>query len=878
MKLRVRLVLLVVVFASPMAGRLAHAEDVPGYHRDFTVGLHANLPAFTSGNARQYLAEVTRLVSKVQNHGGCPGDQTVCISLAAGSVGAYGSGTAIKTFANEDSVLAYLNRFPPPNYPEIKVVESITVGGVPYGGLTVGSQFNCIVAVYKGGDLTLPDTWAHEFGHMCSLEHDPAGVCGYNIMRDAASTVYYRDNLVETQIGHIEGALYLFGTPATVPCDPTADAWLGDILAVSAAAGVEISFTTQWESNTESFEVQRFDPTTESVIYSVGTATPGSSGNRRKYSISDPTGQAGFWYRIVEHQTGSLGDLITDPILAGPLPPPGAWASEYDADSLDAVVATYYDETAAPLPPPPLPPMCSGPQPEYLLMCPDSFMTALGSYASLWCNRGVSTAIRPLSVADSCFGGYEAYIDFAARNGSKYFLLVGDANDGVMWDDSTKWVNGWRYPRVPYFDFGSGTLYWLDHIPSQTGNNIIPTFYFPTASPVPPQPALSWTVFTPYYASDLPYSDIDNDSLPDVVVGRLPVSNTDEIRDYTAKLGTWLANVGGDFTRRAALFTQATDQSFLVAWPTAFARDSLRSLMSPALWFLEGTLTPWEPSPPVSSSYLQTLDSNVNAAASGAMDLVVWNINTSDRYTYGRWWRVNQTYPDPPIGSNLRPFVSIALSCGMNNFDETEDWNIGGTGTAGPFTFADPRLPLVERLLLNPGKGAIAQIGPTRGSLGVGNAMFGEELLKRIYEPGNSLGRAFLLAQRAMIQKAPEYRDLFKSYTILGDPRLGASVVTGVESGHIAERVRLLKPRPNPFNPSTVLSFFLEREGRASLVVLDVHGRVVNTLLERWLPRGWHDVEWNGRTSSGTWCASGIYFASLRANGTARIERLVFLK
>lgn len=66
---------------------------------------------------------------------------------------------------------------------------------------------------------------------------------------------------------------------------------------------------------------------------------------------------------------------------------------------------------------------------------------------------------------------------------------------------------------------------------------------------------------------------------------------------------------------------------------------------------------------------------------------------------------------------------------------------------------------------------------------------------------------------------------------------------------------------PNPFNPSTTLTFTTERAGRASVALFDVAGRLVRTLLdERALAPGVHEVRVEGRGDRGERLPSGIYF------------------
>jgi hypothetical protein len=106
------------------------------------------------------------------------------------------------------------------------------------------------------------------------------------------------------------------------------------------------------------------------------------------------------------------------------------------------------------------------------------------------------------------------------------------------------------------------------------------------------------------------------------------------------------------------------------------------------------------------------------------------------------------------------------------------------------------------------------------------------------------------------------------------------SVVTGVEtSAQAAPLATRLAPNvPNPFNPRTTIRFQLEGAGHARLMVFDVSGRYVATLVERNLPAGEHRVDWDGRDHAGRNVASGVYFQRLEAPGFADSRRMVLLK
>lgn len=88
----------------------------------------------------------------------------------------------------------------------------------------------------------------------------------------------------------------------------------------------------------------------------------------------------------------------------------------------------------------------------------------------------------------------------------------------------------------------------------------------------------------------------------------------------------------------------------------------------------------------------------------------------------------------------------------------------------------------------------------------------------------------------------------------------------------------LIEARPNPFNPSTTIRFELAEEGSVDLSVFDVRGRCVDTIVNEVLPRGEHELLWNGRSASGRQLESGVYFVRLAAGGERRIMKLMLLK
>jgi hypothetical protein len=107
----------------------------------------------------------------------------------------------------------------------------------------------------------------------------------------------------------------------------------------------------------------------------------------------------------------------------------------------------------------------------------------------------------------------------------------------------------------------------------------------------------------------------------------------------------------------------------------------------------------------------------------------------------------------------------------------------------------------------------------------------------------------------------------------------------------------LYQNHPNPFNPSTTIAFEIPdgtgttpsnvsgpglsgsggSRRAVSLVVYDIRGRRVRSLIESELRPGKHRVHWDGRNDRGVPVSSGIYLYTLRVKGvtTTRMMKVI---
>jgi hypothetical protein len=83
---------------------------------------------------------------------------------------------------------------------------------------------------------------------------------------------------------------------------------------------------------------------------------------------------------------------------------------------------------------------------------------------------------------------------------------------------------------------------------------------------------------------------------------------------------------------------------------------------------------------------------------------------------------------------------------------------------------------------------------------------------------------------------------------------------------------------PNPFNPSTTITFSLAAPTDARLAVYDASGALVRTLINGNRSGGAQCIEWNGRSDSGTPVASGVYFYRITADNQMSTKKLLLLR
>ena len=104
--------------------------------------------------------------------------------------------------------------------------------------------------------------------------------------------------------------------------------------------------------------------------------------------------------------------------------------------------------------------------------------------------------------------------------------------------------------------------------------------------------------------------------------------------------------------------------------------------------------------------------------------------------------------------------------------------------------------------------------------------------------------------------------------------------LTGVSTTGILvpAKFEVFQNYPNPFNPTTTISYALPNLSPVKVVVYDVLGRAVKTLVDEKQGPGVHNIIWDGLNNSGKQAASGIYFYRVTAGSSVQVKKMLFLK
>jgi hypothetical protein len=272
---------------------------------------------------------------------------------------------------------------------------------------------------------------------------------------------------------------------------------------------------------------------------------------------------------------------------------------------------------------------------------------------------------------------------------------------------------------------GGDTFDYLDHLEIESVS-FIPSIYAATDSYITHAPV------------DPLYGDIDNDSVPDVAVGRFPVRTRSEAEHLVAKTL--------DYERHA-------DQVSAVIAADAYDTAQNLHFSGFAERFAAHLPSKWD----LTRAYVDTFDFD------GARETLIQAINDGSALT-------SYVGHSGPTMWSFDGLLHVDDVAGLTNYDRPTvavQWGCWNT------YFVEPRYESIgTALLLSGGQGAAAVLGSTTLSWVDSSHAFSDLFAPVMVSPGVRLGDAIIEAKRRLARQKPDATDVILGWTLLGDPTL----------------------------------------------------------------------------------------------------------
>ncbi|MGH7455493.1 MAG: FlgD immunoglobulin-like domain containing protein, partial [bacterium] len=94
----------------------------------------------------------------------------------------------------------------------------------------------------------------------------------------------------------------------------------------------------------------------------------------------------------------------------------------------------------------------------------------------------------------------------------------------------------------------------------------------------------------------------------------------------------------------------------------------------------------------------------------------------------------------------------------------------------------------------------------------------------------------------------------------------------------LPQQFTLLANYPNPFNPTTIIRYDLPKNVHVKLVIYDLLGAKIRTLIDADETAGFKHLAWDGIDDSGARVASGVYLYRIEADDFAMTRKLTLMK
>jgi len=109
-----------------------------------------------------------------------------------------------------------------------------------------------------------------------------------------------------------------------------------------------------------------------------------------------------------------------------------------------------------------------------------------------------------------------------------------------------------------------------------------------------------------------------------------------------------------------------------------------------------------------------------------------------------------------------------------------------------------------------------------------------------------------------------------------------ASEIAGVElsvtTEIMPEEFALNQNYPNPFNPSTQIRYALPEDSKVTIIIYNMLGEEVRTLVSDYQTAGYRNVLWNATNDNGSLVSAGMYIYTIQAGKFYQAKKMILLK
>ncbi len=479
-----------------------------------------------------------------------------------------------------------------------------------------------------------------------------------------------------------------------------------------------------------------------------------------------------------------------------------------------------------------------------VIYCPPQFFDDLQSYLVFFWenNMGVDVELVDVGAFPSSSNEFRAELKSSIRGkaeeGIELFHLIGDASE---WEE----VAEMDPAEFPFSD----TI--------QPERDLIPTFYLYDSS------SLAWG--RPFYSSDFPYSDIDNDGLPDVVVTRWPVATTEELLPRISKVISYNQHRGG--------MSYFSGMGFLALIQDIGTNGNSGELAEEVALYAVGQI-PEQANVDLTIQRNSQFDDGYNVPQVTGLwnDLQPECLFMWSPHSYRR--RPNSMLDNSATGLEPGyPSLVVAANCLTADFSRTD----------GESSFNDLAADTYCRFV---DRGSIAWVGPTAVSYQRVNKAFTGAFTEILFShPDWTMAKAWLAAVREILADSGMDQTRVKnvrSFAFLGDPlsRLERRFHPTFVAEPPAPTSDLFYASPNPFNPTTSVFFSVKDRGQYTVEVFDIRGRKIKCLFSGIAePTAKMEIVWNGDNEKGGRVSSGTYFIRLKSDsGSNNILKVAIVK